>query len=418
MIGQGTNASAGAINVTVNTLAGGTGDASLQELLTGADFDTAVGGVTVDANMGAVIDGNGAANNIISTTTVLRGQEGVGSAADPIELMTGKLEGVGGTGGFVVTNTCDLIIGGIGVTTGISTTTGNISVLNEGLLTVIENVGSTAATGNILLSAVESLDPLTVSDLTVNSGVTISSSNGNISLLAGDNITLQNLSVISAPTGSITVTGDSGDNDAAGSNITVASQFVSGTGIALIGGNDNDNYSVTYPTASLNVGTMTITDIGGTNDTLIVIGSSGVDSLFFTTANPPTTATTEQVTRSNVTDEPIIIPSSLEAVRLFGGDGNDTFTVQPSMLFPLIVDGGSPVYGDVGVPPGDTLLLDTFGNTFAMVGAGVVVNGGAPSPFKSVTPISIETFRVTPSSPSPAQRYDFNYRFLNATRTA
>ena len=309
------NGTAAAINVTVNTLVGGTGDAIIQELLTGEDCDTANGGVTVDANMGAVIDGNAAANNIVSTTTVLRGQEGVGSAADPIETTTGRLEGVGGTGGFFVSNTGVLQIGGIGATNGISTTTGNITILNDNSLTVAENVGSTAATGNIVLSAVENLDPLTITDLTVNTGVTISSPSGNISLLAGDNLTLQNSTVVSAPTGSITVAGDNGDNDAGGSNITVAAQFVSGSGTSIVGGSGNDHYSITYPTASLNVGTITLTDAGGTADSLIVIGSAGADVLFFTTANPPTTLTTEQVTRGNATDEPIIIPSSLESLR-------------------------------------------------------------------------------------------------------
>ena len=84
----------------------------------------------------------------------------------------------------------------------------------------------------------------------------------------------------------------------------------------------------------------------------------------------------------------------------------------------MIVDGGNPSFGNPGVPPGDTLTLDTFGNSFTLSGKTILVNGGSPSAFKSITAVNIESLPLTPASVTAIQRYDFNALVLNSTHTA
>ena len=401
-----TNDTASAVSITANTTFGGTGSITLLAVFAG----TTAGVVTVDANMGAVIDGNVADNNITAGNAVLRGLAGVGTLLDPIETTISRVEGAGATGGFFLQNAGTLAVGGIGSTVGLTTTTGAIDVRTAaGSLTVEENVSSTS--GNITLKANDLA--AAGNDLTINAGVTVLSTLGNITLQAGDNVTLASGSVINATAGKIAITSDSGDLDAGtGTTLTVAAQLVSSTGTTITGGGDNDNYAISYPTGTTNSGTVTLSDAAGT-DAVVINGTAGADSLFFTTANPPTTLTTEQVTRGNSTSEPITLPSTIESLRLNGLAGNDTFNVQPSKLFPVTVDGGSPVLGDLGVPPGDTLAIDMLGNTFSVVGTNIVVNGG----FLPLTPISIESLVLSPTSAGPAQRYDFNHQTLNSTLT-
>lgn len=395
------NSTDSAVYITVNTLGGGTGDAIIQLITTSQDCGPTLGRVTIDANMGAVVDGNVGAVNVLSGATILRGQEGVGSLANPFDTEVGMIEGVGGTGGFFVLNTGNLTVGGLSGTIGISTSTGDINLQTTGSLNVTEDVNSTGATGNILLSAIESAG--FGNDLTIIDNVSVLSPGGSIQILAGDSVTIGSGGAIFAPTGSITIAGDNGDLDPDGAKLTIAAQLVSAIGTAINGGNDNDKYVLTYPTGVLNSGTVTIGDTGGT-DAATVNGSSGADALFLTTDEPPTTATTEQVTRGDAVSEPIILPGALESFWLRGGDGADTFTVQPSKLFPVTVDGGNP-----GVAVGDTLSLDTFGNSFTFDGKTISVSGGTPA-FKGVTIINVEDMPLSPVSSGPVQRYDFNAR--------
>ncbi len=407
-----TNDTENAVSISVNSMIGGTGNAKLTSISAGTTGGATGGRVTVDAVAGAITDGDtSTTNNITAGNAVLTAKGGVGTVADPIETTLSRLEGTSETGGFFVTNTGNLMIGGVNfAVTGISSSTGNIEVRVNGSLTVEEGVSSTGATGNILLKANENAG--TGRDLTINA-VTISSPNGSITLEAGDNITTLAGSKISAPTGTIAINGDSGGHDANGTTINLNGQLVS-TGTTVSGGSEDDSYQFAYPLGATNKGTVTISDIGGT-DAVTVSGTTADDVLFFTSSNPPTTTTTDQVTRGDAVSEPVVIPSSIEAVTLSGGNGNDTFTVEPSTLFALTVDGGSPAFGQAGVPPGDQLNLQTFGNTFSFVGSSIQVAGTqGGSAFKLVTPTNIENIPLAPASPTAPQRYDFNNQSYNS----
>ncbi|MGZ0170991.1 MAG: beta strand repeat-containing protein [Planctomycetales bacterium] len=401
-----TNDTATAVSITVNAGGGGTGNASLGVITAGTTSGAAGGRVTVNANAGAITDGNGAANNLTAGNAILIATAGVGTAADPIETIISRLEGAGGTGGVFVTDVDSLTIGGIDAgTTGVSSGTGNIDGrTSSGTLTVEENVTSTTS-GNILLKTTDTAG--VGEDLTVNAGVTISTNTGNIDIQAGDNPTLAATSHLNAPGGTIAITGDSGDADAGvGSTLTIAAELDS-TGTAINGGGDDDIYDFFYPAGATNSGTATIADTGGT-DEVMIHGTAAAEELFLTTSDPPTTATTEQVTRATATAEPVIIPSDIEAVTLLGGDGNDIFHVQPSMLFPITVNGDNPSFGDAGVPLGDQLDLDTFGNSFTINGKTIFVANGTPDPYQGITFLNIETVPLSPASAGPDQSFDFD----------
>lgn len=407
-----TNDTATAVSITVNTGGGGTGNAALGVISAGTTSGSAGGRITVATNGGAITDGNGAANNLTAGNAILTADAGVGTVADPLETTLSRLEATGGTGGVFVTDADSLTIGGIdGGTTGVSSGTGDIDVrTNGGTLTVEENVTSTTS-GNILLKTTDTA--AVGDDLTVNAGVVIETNTGSIDIQAGDNVTLAATSHLNAPAGTITITSDSDDADpGVGTTLLIAAQLDS-TGTSINGGGDDDNYNFFYPDTNsgvnfgTNSGTVTIADTGGT-DNVMIHGTDDPESLFLTTADPPTTATTEQVTRGTATDEPVIIPGDIEAVTLLGGEGNDIFDVQPSMLFPVTVNGNNPSFGDAGVPLGDQLDVDTFGNSFTINGKTIFVANGSPNPYRGITFLDIETVPLTPASAGPDQSFDFD----------
>ena len=394
-----TNDTANAIVITVNSLGSGGGNAILQTLTAGTTAGSTGGRITVDANDGAIVDGNSGSNNITAGNAQLRGLAGVGTSGDPIDTNVTRLEGVGGTGGFFVTNSSALTIGGLSAVIGITTSSGNINVQATSL-TVSENVSATT-TGHVTLVTPETGAS---NDLMLSAGVTVSSTGGNINLLSGDNITTTATSILSAGL-ALALTGDSGDNDAAGATFNIASQLVSTTGTTLTGSNDNDAYNITYPTGATNSGTISISDAGG-SDAVVVNGTSSADTFFFTAAG--------KLTRGTTTAEPIQLNASVDSFRLNTLEGNDTISLEPNTLFPVTIDGGLPIVGNPGVPPGDTLTIDALGGTIAFVDSTSlrVTNGATVSTL--ITPISIETGNYSGAEPLfPSQRYDFNARFVS-----
>lgn len=398
-----TNDTANAINLTVNNLLGGTGSLVVGALQAGTTSGATGGRITVDINSGAISDNNGATNNLTAGNAVLRALGGVGNSGDPIETTVSRLEAAGGTGGVFVSNAGDLSLGGISAATGVSTTTGTVRIRTAGSLTVEEAVIVSGAGGNILLDATETA---ATNDLVVNPNITVQATGGNVTLQAGDNISLGNGSLMSA-SGAILIDADHGDADSAGATLTISGRLVSGSGTTISSSDDADSYVITYPSGSTNSGTITIADLGGT-DAVIINGTSSAD-VFFVTTTAPTTATTEQVTRGTTTAEPIVIPQAIESLRLNGLDGNDSFTVQPSSLFPITIDGGNPVTGP-SVPPGDSLLVDALGGT-ATINSGVIQITGVAS-YQPITAVSIESLATTNTVTPNVQRFDFNARSL------
>ena len=86
------------------------------------------------------------------------------------------------------------------------------------------------------------------------------------------------------------------------------------------------------------------------------------------------------------------------------------------MLFPVTLDGGAPSFGQAGVPPGDTLDLDTFGNTFAITGKTIFVDGGLPDAYEGITLINIEDVPLEPRSKT-TRRLDLKQQFVSGNQS-
>lgn len=423
-----TNDTPNAVSLQVNTLIGGTGDVLLGDVQAGTTGTPAGGKVLVAAAMGAVLDNNGAAANITAGNADLSGVSGVGTNADALETAVTHLQGAGGTGGFLLDNTGALIVDGV------TTTTGDIRIFAHSPLTV---AGDVIGGGLVFLKAVESAG--SGDDLTVNAGATVRSTGGNVVAEAGDNLTLQATSLVEALAGTVSIKGDCDNADAPGSTITIAGIINSLNGATVNGDTDSDHilvsamgtggllldglagsdsYEITYPDLPETFGsTITVNDSAGADDRVTVYGTNQSDELFLTTEDPPTTATTEEVSRGAVGTERIVLHDGIEALTISLLDEIDTLHAQPSMLFPVFLDGGDPCFGDPGVPPGDVLDFDSLGNPFTLSGKTIFTANGSPDPFFGVTFTDFESLPLTPIGTSPVMQFDFNHTNTAASMT-
>lgn len=430
-----TDDSPSAVRIQVNTfLPGGSGNATLSRISAGPTAGDAGGRVSVVANNGAILDGNGVLDNISAGNAILIGSSGVGTLADRIDTTVQRLEGAGGTGGFFVENSGGLTVG-IGLTgvTGIASTTGDINVRADSPLTVAEDVNSTA---EIILTADDSVG---MSDnLVVEPGVTVRSTGDNVRLNAGDDLMLRAGSTVEAiaETGRVILTGDAGNADPEGSTITIEGIINSGQRARVRGHNDSDtivvnamgtgevrlngrdgsdDFIITYPTGDTFKSSILVNDSGAAGDTdeVTIRGTAGVDDLYFTTSGVP--ATTNIVGRTAQSVETIILNGTVEFFEMQSLEGNDTITAQPSMLFPSKFDGGDPCFGHPTpppVPPGDTFIFDPLGNEIAFDPDtnAIATLGGIPDPFVDTAFMNFETLQFGAELPStPLHQYDFNH---------
>ena len=101
----------GAMNV-VGAVAGGAWGMNLSTSsgnLTVGSLDATGDYVNLAAEAGAIIDGNGAINNIVATGTKLKASAGIGGAADPLEMQVTDLWSAGGSGGTYIANASSLL---------------------------------------------------------------------------------------------------------------------------------------------------------------------------------------------------------------------------------------------------------------------------------------------------------------------
>jgi hypothetical protein len=379
--------SSSAVSITVNSLLGGTGAANLQRIVAGSVQGT----VAIYTNGGAIVDGNAEQDNIDAANGLFHSMGSVGTAENVLNGAVTRLEGAGN--GFYFLNTKPLTIGGVDPGfVGVASPVDSIDVRSFGAMIVEEDV---IAANRVFLKALET--NVLGDDLTVNSGVVVVSVGENVEIRAGDNVTLALGSTIAA-VGSITIKGDCADNDPGqGTTITIASHLYSGTGTTAIGGSDDDVYDITYPTDSKHIGGLTVVDAAGI-DAVIITGTEFDDTLFVTPTNDDTT-----VARNATDAETIHVPSVIETLRVNTLDGLDTVTAAPSTTTLLLLDGGSPTFGEPGVPPGDTLKFDPAGHVFTMIDSSFKINGLPDLAFQN-----FETIELANASPGAGQRFDFN----------
>jgi hypothetical protein len=159
--------------------AGGTIDVDAYDDILLSSLET-TGAVTVDSSNGSILDNGDADTDIIAASAVITAGNGtVGIGANALDTALANLEG-SATGGFWLTNTGDLVIGGISATEGVSAG-GDVVITANSALDVAEDVVSTG--GLVLLTATDSAGG--GDDLTVRSDVLVRSHTSTVELQAG-----------------------------------------------------------------------------------------------------------------------------------------------------------------------------------------------------------------------------------------
>ena len=99
---------------------------------------------------------------------------------------------------------------------------------------------------------------------------------------------------------------------------------------------------------------------------------------------------TLQVNLGDGTDQGDVDDTSLPTT-LNGGAENDSFFIAPSALAEITVNGGTPILGDAGVPPGDVLALNLLGVADPSIPVGVTDGTATFGNRQDVVFTSIET---------------------------
>src|SRR5205823_11028793 len=137
---------------------GGTGNATLQAILSGA-----AGTVTINVHGGAILDGNAGSTNVTAGSLVATSGGDIAAESDPLETVVANLTATTVGGGIFIANTGALNL--LGATGG-----GKAIISAASPLTV---AGNCIMAGDITLTAGEVAgDPDCLDDLTVKAGVT------------------------------------------------------------------------------------------------------------------------------------------------------------------------------------------------------------------------------------------------------
>jgi Putative Ig domain/Matrixin/RTX calcium-binding nonapeptide repeat (4 copies) len=202
--------------------------------------------VTLTAS-GAILDGNGAGDNITADTLVMVAGAGIGSSADPLETVVSFINAQGGTGSILVTNSGGLIVTG-------ASANGTIDIQAHSPLTIVGAV--TSASGNVTLAAGDG------GDLSIDASV----SGGDVNLSAGGTLTIpQN---ILTATGTVAMSAASVVADLTGASLGNAS-FSSG-----IGGSSLNIAQASLGTTTFSGAGFAINATGASFDSAFFSGSS------------------------------------------------------------------------------------------------------------------------------------------------
>ncbi|MCU0982039.1 MAG: hypothetical protein MUF25_23040, partial [Pirellulaceae bacterium] len=293
--------------------------------------------------------------------------------------------------------------------------TGNhLQVTNTGHLT-IGSVTAFATTWTGVTTSAGAIDVSTTGNLTVDHAV--SATGGNVTLAGGGSgsgavITLNKPVTAS---GTVTVYGGAGAD-------TIAVNVTGGRDIKVDGQDANDQYIVELGNQA--AGAVNIEDSGATaGDRATLHGTTEDDQIRLLTSGVGPWAGV--ATLAGTPPAVVRFSGSLEFVRLNGGDGVDTFDVQPSPTAEITVDGGRPSFGlgtgEVPGPnpaspnPGDTLIFDPRGNVFSIVVNQILTEGGVP-PFKAVKFVDIERVPLEPKG-ADTFRFDLNHNASSPTQS-
>lgn len=209
-----------------------------------AEISGVNGSVTLNAPNGAIIDGNGDANNITATDLTLSAWTGIGTSSDALETQVSNLNAYTNSGNINIANTGNLTIDDFSHISswgfGVENEGGNVAITNTGSIDMPGTDGSGVyATGDIVLTASGANSDITAStqaaqsdtgSVTFNAGRDIylgqggsgdiytNNGAGSITLSAGRNITIDNGTWVQSGTGNISLIVNNGsvaiDNNA------------------------------------------------------------------------------------------------------------------------------------------------------------------------------------------------------------
>jgi len=326
-------------------------------------INAGTGTVDLFTNAGAILDtvANGAAVNIIASAASLRGQSGVGTAADPIETQVSTLAARNASttaGSIHIANSVGglLTIGTVNSFAGIvnNNTSGQISVTNASPLTVAANITSGGAIAVTATDSVAAGD-----DMTVNAGIAIQSTGSSVTLNAGDNASIGAGALLAAAT-TVTINVDSGNADAGtGATLSLpAAANVNAASAILNGSTDNDTFNVAPDNGtpltvngfapSVAPGDVLNLDISGLTNPGLAVSDVNSGAWSFGNAAAVAYSSIEQV---NVTPAPSTYHLTIDMNGPLGaanGGAADTITVQVdgANLEVIVagVNGGAPVF--------------------------------------------------------------------------
>jgi fibronectin-binding autotransporter adhesin len=259
---------------------------------------TALADIVALSATGAILDGNGAANNVTALSLSLSAGTGIATAADPLETTVSNVAWSAGTGGIFLANTGGLTVTSVtafGATVTGGAGAGAATISAAGPLTVASNI---IMGGTIALATTETATeigtplPPPDDDLTVNAGVTVESTGGNVIFTSGDSIVLQAGSLVKSDAGSVTLTAGVGDddNDAA---LILGGPVQGGTDITIVSPGDICVGTLTAAgTVSITSTTGAILDCndpptGTLNITASKLALSAVTGIGVTSITPP-----------------------------------------------------------------------------------------------------------------------------------
>ncbi|MDA8215771.1 MAG: hypothetical protein M0Z64_10940, partial [Nitrospiraceae bacterium] len=208
-----------------------------------AEISGVNGSVTLNAPNGAIIDGNGDANNITATDLTLSAWTGIGTSSDALETQVSRLNAYTSSGDINITNTGNLTIDDFSYISswgfGVENEGGNVAITNTGSIDMPGIDGSgiyaygdivTASGANSDITASTQAAQSDTGSVTFNAGRDIylgqggsgdiytNNGDGSITLSAGRNITIDNGTWVQSGTGNISLTVNNGsvaiDNNA------------------------------------------------------------------------------------------------------------------------------------------------------------------------------------------------------------
>jgi len=142
-------------------------------------------------------------STITVNTLAIQAAKGVGTVGAFLSTKVANLAISAGANGLYVSNAGNLTVASALGVSGLTASTGNLSVLNAGKLTLSANVTNTGP-GSITLTTIDAVIP--GQDINVGAGVTVKASAGNVVLQAGDNLSLDPLSkILTSGLGTITL---------------------------------------------------------------------------------------------------------------------------------------------------------------------------------------------------------------------